>query len=158
MPDAVIPLTSGVTLNVVALSNDDYYGMDARFYENPSFDGDFTFEAFITEKRQLENQLRGKFAEFWTEVEDFEVGNDFNIAFTLCGGVYSTRPICRKYLEILRDAIASTKNHARWMYDTSVELQNDDGFQLFGFRLVGNSVFVRSDDLADFDVVHAYSK
>jgi hypothetical protein len=145
-------------LRVVVLPPSDYYRFTGALTRRPEFSDAHAFDDFINEKRSTEEALRRALSHHWRPFDDFEVGDDGNIAFTLCGGVYSKRVICRDYLALLYLTLQDTRMKEAWAYATAIELQEPiDGMSLCDFVLQGNQVSVNGD-LDGFDFVRYFSR
>ena len=148
----------GTQLDVVMLQPLDFYRMSGTHCREPVFTGEYSFDMYIEEKRSTEEALRAALSRHWTPVDDFEVAYDGNIAFTLCGGIYSRRIICREYLNLLHETLQRTRMKDKWAYDTALELEEPiDGMGLCSFVLQGNKVYV-SSDLRGFDFVRYFGR
>jgi hypothetical protein len=155
----VIKLSSGAVLSARLLTGNEYFGRDADFYATPAFNDFFSFDHYIREKRGTEVSLRSALARRWENHVDFEVGDDENIAFTMCGGVYTPRTFCRDYLECLYGVLQATVSRDKWMYDTSIELAEPvDGMQLCTFRIHADEVDVCMDYIGRFDFIERFSR
>ena len=106
--------------------------------------------------------LREALEKNWTPRVDFEVADDENIAFTMCGSIYTPRIVCRDYLEILYSVLQSTRMRDKWVYSTSVEIRTSETrfvqFSSFSsFYLQGNRLTVNTDGMG-FDFVVRFSR
>ena len=145
-----LELTAGRVEVVFLNGRDAIAAFTAATYEGPAFDEFLTLDTYTDEKRDTESVLHDALAKRWVPVDDFEVGRDGNVAFTLCGGVYSHRIICRDYLDILHRILRTTRDRERWAYSTDVELQQPlDGLTLGGFVLQRDRITV--DDWDGWD-------
>ncbi len=109
-----INLASGAILRVEFCDTDVFHTASQELYVEPQFTDAYTFDQHIDEKRTLEDLLRKTLSQHWLRPEDFEVGADENIAFTLCGGLYSERILCRTYFDVLHQVIRTSAMRARW--------------------------------------------
>ena len=148
----------GTQLDVVMLQPLDFYRLSGALCRKPAFTGEYSVEMYIEEKRSTEEALRAALSRHWAPRDDFEVAYDDNIAFTLCGGIYSRRIICREYLNLLHETLQRTRMKEKWSYDTVLELEEPiDGMDLCSFVLQGNRVYVKSD-LRGFDFVRYFGR
>jgi hypothetical protein len=92
-----ITLSRGV-LKVSLLSEMAYRERERVFYQNELRSDDQRFDLIVNEKRSTEELLRDALATLWIPGEEFEVGTDYNLAFTMCGGLYSGRCLKRALL------------------------------------------------------------
>jgi hypothetical protein len=139
------------------MRRDAYFQLDRDFVAHPDFSDTYSFDAYISEKRGTEDKLREELSAIWTPPHDFEVAADENIAFTMCGGLYQSRVMCRDYLAILHRVLQGTRMRDKWVYNTSVELTVRDGVALGLFELRGGTLFVLSEGLV-FDFVKCFSR
>lgn len=144
-------------LQVQFLANDTYFSLDRDFYKRPDFTDAYPFDAYIKEKRGTEDNLRDAFSTFWTPADDFVVASDENIAFTMCGGIYTPRVLCQDYLNVLYRILQTTRMKDRWLFSTSVELTTPNESTCSAFELRGSTLFVNSEGLA-FDFIRCFSR
>ncbi len=149
-------------LDVILLTDEDYFARDEDLCRKPEFNDEYPFESYIDEKRDTEWRLREALEKNWTPRVDFEVADDENIAFTMCGSLYAPRVVCRDYLEILYGVLQSTRMRDKWVYSTSVEITTSETrfvqYSSFSsFRLQGNRLTVNTDGMG-FDFVACFSR
>ena len=135
-----------VNLVLTRLAPADYYRFTGDLCRQREFTSGYPFEVFIAEKRATESQIRIALGKRWTPLDEFEVGDDENLAFTLSGGVYSQRVLCREYFATLFGVIRSARSADSWSYETAVELNHPlDGMSICQFVLHGQTVVVNND-------------
>ena len=145
-------------LPVKMLPRTDYREFSGSFYRRPSFSADYTFNDYIGEKRKLETSLRHLLSANWMMKDDFEVTADENIAFTICGAIYTPRIICREYIEILFQVIRSSRMRDMWCHATTLELEElFHGANDCDFRLYKNTLFVCEEE-SNFDFLKYFSR
>jgi len=154
-----IELTKGA-VEVALVPWEEFYGcLSKALYAPPVFGQNLPFESYIQEKRETESALRRALATEWVDTVDFAVGADENIAFTMCGGIYSHRVICREYLDCLHRILHPTRYRGCWAYSTAVELEVPlEGMTDCDFVLKGDRVTVLDWGLAGFDFVQCFSR
>src|SRR5688572_2396022 len=157
MLEEAIEVTSG-TLRVLWMEREEYFRMTGDLSRPTGFSEAYPFDTFIDEKRSTEDRIRAALSSYWVDGEDFEVASDTNRAFTLCGGVYSPRIVCRDYLDCLCRAVGPFPNRERWSYTTAVELQEPvGGMTDCDFVLRGRRIFVLRER-TPFDFVRLFSR
>ena len=150
-----ITLGTGQILDVVLCRRSEFYDYENRLPKWPAIGR----SRYIAEKRDLEDLVRRRLASHWMEEDDFEVGSDGNAAWTLCGGIYSHRIICRRYLEIMHWVLAQGDAPGLWSYSTALEpVDPIDGMSYSTFLLHGNRILTRSEGLNGFDFVKQFSR
>ena len=145
-----IDLTAG-RVEVVVLDKEDYGAFTHSIYARPAFDEYLTLDDYADEKRATEDLLREALAKRWTKIDDFEVAWDENVAFTLCGGVYSHRILCRDYLEILHRILRTTRYRDRWAYSTAVEPDPPLGGVTYGLFVLQGDRITLADEETEWD-------
>ena len=83
-----------------------------------------------------------------------------NVAFTLCGSVYTTKVVCRDYLDVVHRVLdRSTRMKHRWIYHTALELLFAPCVEIpdCGFVLQGNQIFVNMYT-RPFDFIKYFSR
>jgi hypothetical protein len=157
VPSMAHIMINGREVEVLYLQSEHFSKLLGEFTARPIFTDQYSFETYIAEKRDTETALRAAFSRFWKDPDDFEVASDQNVAFTMCGGIYSRALLCRAYLETLHGVLGSTRMRNKWVYSTSVEVPTQSGhMELYAFMLRGDTVYVE-DDRPKFDFIDQFS-
>lgn len=80
-------------------------------------------DAIQTTQKLVVDALDGK----WDEVDDYEVGWDFDYCYHVCGGIYSDRIVCPEYLLKIASALDSAPQPEKWTYHTACESEKING-------------------------------
>ena len=77
----------------------------------------------------IQEKVDTSLGEKWTKESDYEVGDDYNYCYHVCGGVYSSRTLCADYVRRVVDALSQDEDPSIWTYHTCVEDCLFDGNQ-----------------------------
>ena len=147
-------------LEIVELSANERRDRRKDFYIEPEFTDEYSFDSYIGEKRETEYRLRTVLGRIWTAEDDFVVADDENIAFTLCGGIYSARPVCQDYLAILYRVLQAAPMRDLWVYSTAVEIVKPQAetvdFAIFcSIRVHQNKLYLNEQQI-NFDFFNCF--
>jgi hypothetical protein len=149
---------SGGDLDVFSVSRPTYTQLEDEWVREPSPADGCTFDEYADEKGASEAALRTALSTDWSDLADFEVAWDENVAFTLCGSVYTTKIVCRDYLDVVHRVLQSTRMKHRWIYHTALELLSPCvEIPDCGFVLQGNQIFVNMYT-RPFDFIKYFSR
>ena len=93
----------------------------------------------------------------WAPEHDFEVARDENIAFIMCGSIYTPAVFCRDYLAILHRILTTMRVPEKWAYATSVEPVSPRRRVSDQFVLLNGVVYVLSARIS-FDFLRCFSR
>ena len=154
-PIGEIGVPTGV-LAVEMVSEAEFHALLGRIAEPDRGDA-AAFEAYIDEKRETEDWLRCRVAVEWAPEHDFEVARDENIAFIMCGSIYTPAVFCRDYLAILHRILTTMRAAEKWAYATSVEPVSPRRRVSDQFVLLNGVVYVLSARIS-FDFLRRFSR
>jgi hypothetical protein len=149
---------TGCELDVLLLTPSQFYEFTGALSERPAFCDAYSINEFIDEKRGAEKEIRDALSRHWRENVDFEVGADGNIAFTLCGGIYSSRIVCFEYLNLLHKVLQTTRMRDRWAYATAIELRGGADRVLIGEFVLQGRVLSINSNLGGIDFLAWFSR
>lgn len=93
----------------------------------------------------LQEELVKNLGAKWKKGKDFEIEDDYDFWFHVCGGIYSRRSVCADLLKQVRKALATDATPEIWTFHAAVESPWIDG-QFF----VRGETVVFPDDGPDF--------
>lgn len=75
----------------------------------------------------LQDAISDFLSQRWKKEDDFEIGDDYNYCYHVCGGVYSNRVVCADYLKRVSSALRTDPEPEIWTFHTAVETGKIDG-------------------------------
>jgi|ERR1051325_8158760 hypothetical protein len=143
-------MPSEVSFEIVILDPDDFQSEYKRAFEEVAYTANFTKEMHQAEFKQFHRVLREALSRYWEEdacgQKDFAIMDtgEWSGTWHHCGGIYSNRICCARYITTILEVIGTLPHAALWTYHTACELSMTEDEPLFDgdFFIRGGKMFV----------------
>ncbi len=113
----------------IVLGREEFDEKYNKAFEEPAFTDDFTEDDLCNEFNKFTTELREQLTQNWIEDSfegDFELSEEFQGSFHNCGGIYTRRIFCKKYVDTIIEVMSKLPHASEWYFHSVIEQYDDE--------------------------------